>query len=66
MIIACLGDSITAGSPLWDPDPKARKRIDDPDERSQWEWWAMRKHGEIEMRNFGAYGERTDEIAKRF
>ena len=66
MIIACIGDSITAGSPLWDPDPKTRKRIDDPDERSQWEWWAMRKHGEIELRNFGAYGERTDEIAKRF
>lgn len=66
MIIACLGDSITAGSPLWDPDPKARKRIEDPDERSQWEWWAMRMHGEIELRNFGVYGERTDQIAKRF
>ena len=66
MIIACLGDSITAGSPLWDPDPKVRGKIEDPDERSQWLWWAMRMHGEIELRNFGVHGERTDEIAKRF
>jgi lysophospholipase L1-like esterase len=66
VIIACLGDSITAGSPLWDPDPDVRKKIDDPDERSQWVWWAMRMHGELELRNFGVHGERTDQIAKRF
>ena len=66
MIIACLGDSISAGSPLWDPDPQARARIEDPDERSQWEWWAMRMHGDLDLRNFGVHGERTDEIAKRF
>jgi lysophospholipase L1-like esterase len=66
MIIACLGDSITAGSPLWDPDPEQRNRIESPDERSQWEWWAMRMHGDLDLRNFGVYGERTDEIAKRF
>src|SRR5712691_11343454 len=42
MIVACLGDSITAGSPLWDPDAAARALIATPDERSQWEWWAMR------------------------
>jgi lysophospholipase L1-like esterase len=66
MIIACLGDSITAGSPCWDPDPQVRARIDDPDERSQWEWWAMRMHGELDLRNFGVYGERTDQIAARF
>ncbi len=66
MIIACLGDSITAGSPLWDPDPEVRKKIERPDERSQWEWWAMRMHGELDLRNFGAHGERTDEIAARF
>ncbi len=35
MIIACLGDSITAGSPLWDPDPAVRAQIPEPDERSQ-------------------------------
>lgn len=66
MIIACLGDSITAGSPLWDPDPGVRKQIERPDERSQWPWWAMRMHGELDLRNFGVHGERTDQIAKRF
>ena len=66
MIIACLGDSITAGSPLWDPDPAVRKKIEHPDERSQWEWWAMRMHGELDLRNFGVHGERTDQIAARF
>ena len=66
MIIACLGDSITAGSPLWDPDPDVRKKITDPDERSQWLWWAMRMHGDLDLRNHGVNGERTDEIAKRF
>lgn len=66
MIIGCLGDSITAGSPLWDPDDAVRAKIDQPDERSQWVWWAMRMHGELDLRNHGVYGERTDEIAKRF
>ena len=66
MIIACLGDSITAGSPLWDPVETVRKKIENPDERSQWVWWAMRTHGELELRNFGVYGERTDQIAKRY
>jgi lysophospholipase L1-like esterase len=66
VIIACLGDSITAGSPLWDPDPDVRKKIERPDERSQWEWWAMRMHGELDLRNCGVNGERTDEIAARF
>ena len=66
MIIACLGDSITAGSPLWDPDPDVRKKIERPDERSQWEWWAMRMHGDLDLRNFGVNGERTDQIAARF
>lgn len=66
MIVACLGDSITAGSPLWDPDPDVRKKIERPDERSQWEWWAMRMHGELDLRNFGVHGERTDQIAARF
>lgn len=66
MIISCLGDSITAGSPLWDPDPEVRAKVDNPDERSQWVWWAMRMHGELDLRNHGVHGERTDEIAKRF
>jgi len=64
-VVVCLGDSITAGSPLWDPDPVVRERIDAPDERSQWEWWAARRNPGLELRNHGAYGERTDEIAAR-
>lgn len=65
MIVACLGDSITAGSPLWDPDDAVRARIGTPDERSQWEHWAMRAHPGLELRNHGVYGERTDQIAAR-
>jgi lysophospholipase L1-like esterase len=65
-LIACLGDSITAGSPLWDPDPGMRARIGAAlDERSQWEWWAARLDGTLDFRNHGVYGERTDEIAAR-
>ena len=66
MIVACLGDSITAGSPLWDPDPLVRARITEPDERSQWQWWAARTAPHLDFRNHGVYGERTDQIAARF
>jgi len=65
VIVACLGDSITAGSPRWDPDPAVRAGIDEPDERSQWEWWAMGRHEGLELRNHGINGQRTDEIATR-
>jgi len=65
VVVACLGDSISAGSPLWDPDPAVRAGIESPDERSQWEWWAMRRHPDLELRNHGVSGERTDEIAAR-
>ena len=65
MILGCLGDSITAGSPLWDPDDAVRARIEAPDERSQWEWWAMRADSNLDLRNHGVYGERTEQIAQR-
>jgi lysophospholipase L1-like esterase len=64
-VVACLGDSITAGSPLWDPDPLVRERLVATDERSQWEWWAARLDPGLELRNHGVNGERTDEIAAR-
>lgn len=35
------------------------------DVESQWEFWAARCDERLELRNFGAYGERTDEIAAR-
>jgi lysophospholipase L1-like esterase len=66
LLIAALGDSITAGSPGFDPDPKQRRRLgfgDDPE--SQWEHWAVRKDPCLEFRNCGVYGQRTDEIAGR-
>jgi lysophospholipase L1-like esterase len=66
VIVACLGDSITAGSPLWDPDPAVRARISEPDERSQWQWWAALTVPQLDFRNHGVYGERTDQIAARF
>ena len=66
MIIACLGDSITAGSPLWDPDPAVRAQISQPDERSQWQWWAAQIAPQLDFRNFGVNTQRTDQIAARF
>jgi lysophospholipase L1-like esterase len=65
MIVAALGDSITAGSPAWDPDPRVRARIRDPDPESQYEHWAALRDPRLEFRNCGVYGERTDEIARR-
>ena len=59
-VVACLGDSITEGSPFWD----SRTRRGNPE--GQWEYWAGLLHPELELRNFGIWGERTDEIAARF
>lgn len=63
--MAVAGDSISAGSPLWDPDPAVRGRIAAPDERSQWQWWASLADARLEFRTTAVYGERTDEIAQR-
>jgi acyl-CoA thioesterase I len=65
IMVAVAGDSISAGSPLWDPDPAVRARIPVPDERSQWQWWASRADGRVEFRTTAVYGERTDQIALR-
>jgi lysophospholipase L1-like esterase len=65
-LVAALGDSITAGSPGYDPDPRQRDNLGfGADEKSQWEYWAQRKHSDLRFRNCGVYGERTDEIAAR-
>ncbi|MGI9020861.1 MAG: SGNH/GDSL hydrolase family protein [Solirubrobacterales bacterium] len=63
--VAALGDSITTGSPLWDPDAAIRAQIPQPDESSQFEYWATRAEEALEFRNCGVFGERTDEIALR-
>ena len=60
IVVACLGDSITEGSPFWD----SRRRRGDP--TAPWQHWAARRFPELELRNFGIWGERTDEIAARF
>jgi lysophospholipase L1-like esterase len=65
IVVAVAGDSISAGSPLWDPDPSVRARIAAPDERSQWQWWASRADARLEFRTTAVYGERTDQIARR-
>jgi lysophospholipase L1-like esterase len=65
MIVAALGDSITAGSPAWDPDPAVRARISEPNPESQYEHWAALRDPRLEFRNRGIYGQRTDEIARR-
>ena len=65
IVVAVAGDSISAGSPLWDPDPAVRRRIPAADERSQWQWWAARADPRLEFRTTAVYGERTDEIKRR-
>jgi lysophospholipase L1-like esterase len=66
--VAALGDSITSGSPGYDPDPAQRAALGfGNDERSQYEYWAEHKGGQtpFRYRNCGVYGERTDQIAVR-
>jgi lysophospholipase L1-like esterase len=68
--VAALGDSITSGSPAYDPEPAQRAALGFGDnERSQYEYWAQRelKGGQtpFRFRNCGVFGQRTDEIAAR-
>ncbi len=64
--VATLGDSITAGSPLWDPDEATRASIgSSADPRSQYQHWVRRRMPDVSLTNCGVFGERTDEIADR-
>ena len=66
IVVAALGDSITAGNPAYDPQPAARARYGfGGDERSSYEHWAARADPKLQLRNCGVFGERTDEIAVR-
>jgi lysophospholipase L1-like esterase len=63
IVVAAIGDSITAGSPGWDPNPKLRPADADP--QSQYEFWAAGADPRLEFWNCGIYGQRTDQIARR-
>jgi lysophospholipase L1-like esterase len=66
IFVAALGDSITSGSPGFDPSHGNAKLLgfgENP--QSQWEYWAQKKDPRLRFRNCGVYGERTDEIARR-
>jgi lysophospholipase L1-like esterase len=66
ILVAALGDSITSGSPGYDPDHDRGKLLGFGDNvESQWEYWAQRTNPRLRFRNCGVYGERTDEIARR-
>jgi len=64
-VIATLGDSIVAGSPQWDPDKSVRDGFPSVDENSQWQR-TVQALPPADLRNCGAWGERTDQIAGRF
>jgi lysophospholipase L1-like esterase len=59
-VVACLGDSITEGSPYWD----SRQRVGNYE--APWQHAAMLRYPQLELRNFGIWGQRIDEIADRF
>jgi len=65
LVVTALGDSITAGAPLWDPDPSVRERAQSTDERSQWMYWAQAKYPHLVFRNHGVNTQETSEIAER-
>jgi lysophospholipase L1-like esterase len=60
VVVACLGDSIPVGSPFWAVRPRRGAPT------APWEHWAGLRFPELDLRNFGVWGERTDEIAARF
>ena len=58
--MASLGDSITEGSPYWDSHRRAGNY------EAPWQHAAMLRYPQLELRNFGVWGQRVDEIAGRF
>jgi lysophospholipase L1-like esterase len=63
--VATVGDSITAGTPLWDPDPAVRATKPSVDERSQWQYWAQRRDPRLRFANHGVNRQETGEIEAR-
>jgi lysophospholipase L1-like esterase len=65
LVVTALGDSITSGAPLWDPDPSVRERAASTDERSQWMYRVQAKHPQLVFRNHGVNAQETSEVAER-
>lgn len=65
LVVAAVGDSITAGAPGFDPDPAVRAQLGRVSEQSQWLFWAAVRMPGVAFRNCGVGGDRTDEIAAR-
>jgi len=63
--IVCLGDSTTAGTPLF-KSPIEAPPDGEGDERSQFAYWLRHAHPEWQVTNCGVNGERSDQIAERF
>jgi lysophospholipase L1-like esterase len=64
--VAALGDSITAGNPAYDPNPRARRLLHfGANPRSQFEYWASRDDPRLRFRNCGVFGETTEQIGAR-
>ena len=63
--IVALGDSTTAGTPLFQSPVEAPPH-GRGDERSQFAYWLMQDHPAWRVVNAGVNGERTDQIAARF
>ena len=64
-IIVALGDSTTAGTPLF-KSPVEVPPDGDGDAASQFAHWLMHAHPEWTVHNRGVNGERSDQIADRF
>jgi lysophospholipase L1-like esterase len=64
-MIACLGDSTTAGTPLF-KSPIEAPPDGDGDPTSQFTYWLQQAHPDWRVLNRGVNGERSDEIAARF
>ena len=64
-VIVALGDSTTAGTPLFQ-SPVVAPPHGAGDDQSQFAYWLMQAHPEWDVRNCGVNGERSDQIAARF
>ena len=64
-MIVCLGDSTTAGTPLF-KSPIESPPDGEGDERSQFAYWLRQARPDWRVANCGVNGERSDEIANRF